>query len=257
MAVLAPEAVALREALPHETQARDFPALRNDTFLRAARQLPVPHVPVWAMRQAGRYLPEYLAAGAGLDFFTKCRTPALACHVTLQPLARFPLDAAIIFSDILVVLQALGLECVMEPGAGPVFPQPLTTPVDVATRLLPADSVDVDEALGYVFQAITLTRHRLGGLVPLVGFCGAPWTLMSYAVEGRGSKTWNKAKAMLYAHPDTAHAMLATITDVSVRYLVGQVRAGAQALQVCRWRLMGGEQQCRWWWKVGGRPKPV
>lgn len=124
------------------------------------------------------------------------------------------------------------MECQMQPSVGPVFPQPLSTPEDVDARLLDPAEVDVDAALGYVFKAITLTRHRLAGHVPLIGFAGAPWTLMSYAVEGRGSKTWNKAKAMLYSHPETAHKILEAVTDVTVRYLVGQVRAGAQILQV-------------------------
>lgn len=124
----------------------------------------------------------------------------------------------------------------MKPSVGPVFPEPLSTPEDVEARLLKPEAVDVDEALGYVFQAITLTRHRLGGHVPLIGFAGAPWTLMSYAVEGKGSKTWNKAKAMLYTHPDAAHQILEAVTQVTVKYLVGQVHAGAQALQVCRGR---------------------
>lgn len=168
-----------------------------------------------------------------MDFFTKCRTPELACHITLQPLVRFPLDAAIIFSDILVVLQALGMHCEMKPGVGPVFPEPIATPLDLQ-RIPAPEAIDVDKELGYVFKAITLTRHRLQGHAPLIGFAGAPWTLMSYAVEGHGSKTWDKAKAWLYSHPEASHRLLSTITDVTIRYLVGQVRAGAQIVQVSR-----------------------
>lgn len=178
-----------------------------------------------------RHHPAQQEAGKDLDFFTRCRTPELACQVTLQPLVRFPLDAAIIFSDILVVLQALGMHCEMKPGVGPVFPEPISKPEDLA-RITPADRVDVNVELGYVFKALTLTRHRLQGHVPLIGFAGAPWTLMSYAVEGHGSKTWDKAKSWLYTHPEASHRLLTTITEVTIKYLVGQVRAGAQILQV-------------------------
>ena len=229
MATLAKELGERREPEEHELVPENFPALKNDTILRAARREEVEHVPVWVMRQAGRYLPEYNAIGEGLDFFDKCRTPALACAITLQPLVRFPLDAAIIFSDILVVLQALGMHCDMVKGKGPVFPQPIGKPEDI-DALNPA--VDVSQELGYVFKAITLTRHRLGGHVPLIGFAGAPWTLFAYAIEGSGSKTFSKAIRWLYLHPEASHRLLGMIADVTVRYLVGQVRAGAQLLQV-------------------------
>ena len=200
-----------REPTEAELTAKDFPVLKNDCILRAARRQPVPHVPVWVMRQAGRYLPEFMEVGtdlstsagkhfflrftpshidhccpqasAGIDFFTRCRTASIAVQLTLQPLVRFPLDAAIIFSDILVIPQALGLECLMTPGVGPTFPEPIATPADLS-RLNAA--VDVEASLGYVFNAISVARHRLGGHVPLIGFAGAPWTLFAYMIEGVG-----------------------------------------------------------------------
>ena len=186
-------------------------------------------VPVWVMRQAGRYLPEFRKLREDHDFFTMCQTPSLACEVTLQPLQRYDLDAAIIFSDILVVPQALGMEVLMKPGVGPVFPNPLKSPEDIETlehgdKTLPR--------LQYVFDAITLTRQKLEGKVPLLGFTGAPWTLMSYMIEGGGSKTQSKAKAWLYTYPSASHKVLQMLTDVNIEYLVQQVKAGAQMLQV-------------------------
>ncbi|TSO25254.1 Uroporphyrinogen decarboxylase [Bagarius yarrelli] len=187
---------------------KNFPELKNDTFLRAARGEEVEHVPVWCMRQAGRYLPEFREFRAGKDFFDTCRSPEDCCELTLQPLRRFPFDAAIIFSDILVVPQ--------EP--------------DDLQKL--RSKVDLVSELGYVFRAITLTRHKLEGKVPLIGFSGAPWTLMSYMIEGGGSTTHSKAKRWLYRHPEASHTLLKRLTDVIVEYLLGQVNAGAQALQV-------------------------
>ncbi|KAK4303913.1 hypothetical protein Pmani_024119 [Petrolisthes manimaculis] len=207
----------------------EFPALKNDRLLRAARGESVDKVPVWAMRQAGRYLPEFREVRAQYDFFTMCRTPEVACQVTLQPLDRFPLDAAIIFSDILVVPQALGMEVQMKPGEGPVFPSPLSGPEDLDRLCNPKD---VCAKLQYVFDAITLTRHKLDGRAPLIGFCGAPWTIMAYMIEGKGSKTMSNAKCWLYRHPEASHRLLKTITDATIAYLVGQVKAGAQLLQV-------------------------
>lgn len=207
----------------------EFPPMKNDLILRAARGEQTEKVPVWVMRQAGRYLPEFREVRAEQDFFKVCRTPELACKVTMQPIDRYELDAAIIFSDILVVPQALGMEVEMIPGKGPNFPEPLKT-VDDLKKL--KEHVDVDESLGYVFDAITLTRKTLAGRVPLIGFCGGPWTLMAYMVEGGGSKTFSKAKTWLFAHPNETHQLLNKIAEVSVRYLVGQVKAGAQMLQV-------------------------
>jgi uroporphyrinogen decarboxylase len=209
--------------------AIEFPVLENDTILRAARGEKTEFVPVWAMRQAGRYLPEFREVRQHHDFFSICRTPELACEITMQPIRRFNLDAAIIFCDILVIPQALGMEVIMAPGEGPVFPTPLEKPADI--KLLKAD-VDVNTELKYVFDAITLTRLNLRGKVPLIGFAGAPWTLMAYMIEGKGSKTQSKAKRWLYQHPYESHELLAILTKVIVEYLVEQVKAGAQMLQV-------------------------
>jgi uroporphyrinogen decarboxylase len=208
---------------------KSFPPLKNDLILRAANGEKTERVPVWVMRQAGRYLPEFQEVRSKHEFFEICRTPELACEVTLQPIRRFELDAAIIFSDILVVPQAMGLVVEMLPGKGPSFPEPLATPDDLR-RLVP--DVDVRQALGYVFDAITLTRHKLEGKVPLIGFSGAPWTLMSYMIEGGGSTTFSKSKRWLYCHPADSCELLQRITDVVVRYLVQQVAAGAQMLQL-------------------------
>jgi len=207
----------------------EFPPLKNDVFLRAIRREKVPYTPVWIMRQAGRYLPEFREVRVERDFFQVCRTPELACEITLQPIRRFPLDAAIIFSDILVIPQCMGLEVEMKPGKGPVFPKPLATPQEIHTRLL---EPDVQKDLKYVFDAITLTRHKLEGKVPLIGFAGAPWTLMAYMVEGEGSKTFSKAKHWLYEYPEESHKLLQKITKVLIEYLIGQAKAGAQALQI-------------------------
>lgn len=206
----------------------DLPPLKNDLLLRAARRLPVERTPVWMMRQAGRYLPEYRSLRSEDEFFTVCRTPELAAEVTMQPLRRFDVDAAIIFSDILVVPQAMGLNVEMIAGRGPVFPQPLCGPDDIGRLVRP----DVDESLGYVFDAIRLVRKELGGDVPLIGFCGAPWTLMAYMIEGAGSKTFARAKTWLFADPDASHRLLSALTEVLLDYLDGQIEAGAQAIQV-------------------------
>lgn len=209
--------------------ALEFPPLKNDLIIRAAFGRPVNRVPVWIMRQAGRYLPEFREVRAQHDFFEVVRTPALACKVTLQPLDRFDLDAAIIFSDILVVPQALGMDVEMLPQKGPSFPNPLSDPSDLA-RL--DKEVDASLALHYVTDAITLTRRTLNGRVPLIGFSGAPWTLMSYMIEGGGSQTQSKAKSWLYKYPDASKELLSILTRVVTDYLVAQVEAGAQLIQV-------------------------
>ncbi|TPP59825.1 Uroporphyrinogen decarboxylase [Fasciola gigantica] len=181
------------------------------------------------MRQAGRYLPEFRALREKHDFFQICRTPELACEVTLQPIKRFDLDAAIIFSDILVIPQALGLEVKMLPGVGPKFTHPLENESDL-DRL--NWTVDVCKELSYVYEAVTLTRHELQGRVPLIGFSGAPWTLMSYMIEGSGSPTQSKAKRWLYAEPNASHRLLTLLKNTCVDHLVQQAVAGAQILQV-------------------------
>lgn len=196
--------------------------------MRAARGDVVDRIPVWVMRQAGRYLPEFQELRKQHDFFTVCRTPELACEVTMQPLRRFDLDASIIFSDILVIPQALGLTVEMHAGVGPVLPQPIKTPEDLKRLTL-------DGALSrltYVGDAITMMRHKLEGRVPLIGFTGAPWTLMGYMIEGGGSKTMSKAKAWLAEYPEDTKLLLNLLTDVIVDYLEMQVKAGAQMLQI-------------------------
>ncbi|KAF0700300.1 Aste57867_9178 [Aphanomyces stellatus] len=207
-----------------------MPKLKNDLLLRAYMGQPTERVPVWCMRQAGRHLPEFRALrDAGYDFFTMCGVPEIAAEVTLQPVRRYGVDAAIIFSDILVVPQAMGLEVVMVPGVGPVLPRPLSTPADL-DRL--NESPDIEKELGHMLDALNLTRQQLKGEVPLIGFCGGPFTLLTYMIEGGGSRTKSKVKTWLYKYPEAAHRALHAITDVCVRFLLAQHAAGAQALQV-------------------------
>ena len=170
-------------------------------------------------------LTEFRKVREDHEFFEICRTPSLATEITVQPIRRYSglIDAAIIFSDILVIPQAMGMEVLMNPG--PSFPDPLNTPEDVAKL---HGQVDVQKELGYVFEAITQTRHALNGEVPLIGFCGAPWTLFSYMIEGGGSKTFQKCKAWLFKYPEESKALLNRIADVCVDFLVGQIKAGAQ-----------------------------
>jgi uroporphyrinogen decarboxylase len=219
-----------------ETERATFPKTwdgeltpTNDTMVRAAKGQPTDFVPVWVMRQAGRYLPEFRAERLKSDFFSLCRTPTLACEVTLQPLRRFDLDGSIIFSDILVIPQALGMEVLMLKGKGPSFPTPLVTPDDLK-RLTP--NPDVDQELGYVFQAIALTKKSMDNKLPIFGFCGGPWTVMSYMIEGGGSKNFSKAKGWIFKYPEASHQLLKMLTDTSVIYLVKQVQAGANFLQI-------------------------
>lgn len=208
--------------------SKPFPVLKNDLLLRAARGEEVPHTPVWMMRQAGRYLPEYHTVREGHTFFETCRSPDLVTEITIQPTRRFPIDAAIIFSDILVIPQAMGLEVQMVPGRGPVLPEPLAGPADLK-RLI---KTDVSESLHYVFEAITQTRHALDGRVPLIGFAGAPWTLMAYMIEGGGSKSCDKARAWLFAEPGPSQKLLDDITEMVIAYLSRQIEAGAQFIQI-------------------------
>ena len=203
--------------------------LKNDLYLRALAREPLGRTPLWVMRQAGRYLPEYLEvrARAG-DFMTLCGTPELACEVTLQPIDRFDLDAAILFSDILTVPDAMGLGLHFETGEGPKFERPVRTRADVEALPVP----DPGDALRYVTDAVSLIRRELDGRVPLIGFSGSPWTLATYMVEGGGSKDFSKVKGMRFAEPETLHAMLGKVTDAVILYLNAQVEAGAQALMV-------------------------
>ncbi|UCB54472.1 MAG: uroporphyrinogen decarboxylase [Thiotrichales bacterium] len=203
--------------------------LKNDRFIRALLRQPVDKTPIWIMRQAGRYLPEYreVRAKAG-DFMTLCTTPELACEVTLQPLRRFDLDAAILFSDILTIPDAMGLELYFETGEGPKFRKTISGPGDVANIGIP----DPEQELRYVMDAVRLIRKELGGKVPLIGFAGSPWTLATYMVEGGSSRDFYKVKSMLFADPDTAHQLLAKLADSIAGYLNAQIEAGAQAVMV-------------------------
>ena len=203
--------------------------MKNDRFLRALRREPVDCTPVWIMRQAGRYLPEYRAtrARAG-SFLALAKNPELACEVTLQPLDRFELDAAILFSDILTVPDAMGLGLYFVEGEGPKFQHPVRSASDVAKLAVP----DIGSDLRYVTDAITLIRRELAGRVPLIGFSGSPWTLACYMVEGGSSSGFARIKAMLYDEPATLHRLLQVLTEAVIEYLAAQREAGAQALQV-------------------------
>src|SRR4051812_30447705 len=177
--------------------------LKNDLVLRALRGEETERVPVWMMRQAGRYLPDYLKLKAKYDFFTRIQTPALATEITLQPVDQVGVDAAIIFSDILVIPQALGVEVLMEEGKGPSLPKVIRTKADIDAL----DTEGVADRLKYVTDALALTKKELNGRVPLIGFAGAPWTLLCYMVEGKGSKTWDKAKQFAYTEPELTHRL--------------------------------------------------
>ena len=203
--------------------------LKNDTFLRALRREATPYTPIWIMRQAGRYLPEYNATRkrAG-NFLTLCKTPELATEVTLQPLARFPLDAAIIFSDILTIPDAMGLDLYFVEGEGPKFRRPLRD--EAAIKALRAP--DPEEQLGYVMAAIRMTVGALDGRVPLIGFSGSPYTLACYMIEGGGSDDFRLVKTMLYDRPDLLKHILAINAQAVTAYLKAQVSAGAQALMI-------------------------
>jgi uroporphyrinogen decarboxylase len=202
--------------------------LKNDLILKALRGEKTERVPVWMMRQAGRYLPDYLKLKAKYDFFTRVQTPELATQITLQPVDQVGVDAAIIFSDILVIPQAMGLEVLMEEGKGPSLPYVMRTQQDI--NCLVTDGVE--ESLRYVTDALSLTKKELNGRVPLIGFAGAPWTILCYMVEGKGSKTWDKAKQFAYTQPQLTHQLLQKITDITINYLKAQVKAGADVVQV-------------------------
>jgi len=203
--------------------------LKNDRFLRALLRQPVDRTPVWIMRQAGRYLPEYRAtrkkAGSFLDL---CTNPELACEVTMQPLDRFDLDAAILFSDILTVPDAMGLGLYFAEGEGPRFHNPISNKADVDRLGTPDPETD----LRYVMDAVRLIRKELNGRVPLIGFAGSPWTLATYMVEGSGSKEFAKIKGMMYEQPALLHDLLAKVADAVTAYLNSQIAAGAQAIQI-------------------------
>ena len=203
--------------------------MKNDTLLRALARQPTPHTPVWLMRQAGRYLPEYKAtrARAG-SFLGLARTPELCAEVALQPLARFPLDAAILFSDILTIPDAMGLGLAFGEGEGPRFERPLRD--EAAIRALAAPDPTVE--LRYVLDAVRVTREALAGRVPLIGFSGSPFTLACYMIEGSGSDDWRNVKTMLHSRPDLLHRILEVNARAVTDYLNAQIDAGAQALMV-------------------------
>eukprot|EP01093_Parvamoeba_rugata_P019062 TRINITY_DN8341_c0_g1_i4.p1 TRINITY_DN8341_c0_g1~~TRINITY_DN8341_c0_g1_i4.p1 ORF type:complete len:355 (+),score=93.49 TRINITY_DN8341_c0_g1_i4:1050-2114(+) len=203
--------------------------LKNDRYLRALQKQPVDVTPVWMMRQAGRYLPEYRAtrAQAG-DFMSLCKNAELACEVTLQPLRRYPLDAAILFSDILTIPDAMGLGLYFETGEGPKFERPISSLADV--KKIP--KLDPTDELGYVMNAVSTIRRELKGEVPLIGFSGSPWTLATYMVEGGRSKVFGKIKKMAFAEPQTLHLLLDKLSDSVIDYLNAQIKAGAQSLMV-------------------------
>lgn len=203
--------------------------LKNDTFLRALLREPVDYTPVWMMRQAGRYLPEYRATrGQAGDFMSLCMNPELACEVTLQPLERYPLDAAILFSDILTIPDAMGQGLYFETGEGPKFKKVIRSQADVDALPVP----DPEKDLGYVMNAVRTIRRELNGRVPLIGFSGSPWTLATYMVEGGSSKDFRTTKALAYDQPELMHSLLDKLAQSVVSYLNGQIKAGAQAVQI-------------------------
>ena len=203
--------------------------LKNDLFLKALLREPTPRTPLWMMRQAGRYLPEYRATRAKAGSFMQlCMTPDYACEVTLQPLDRYRLDAAILFSDILTIPHALKLGLEFEAGEGPKLDRPVRTPADI-DRL---PTLDPETDLRYVMDAVRVIRRELDGRVPLIGFAGSPWTVATYCVEGGGSKAFARIKAMLYGAPAELHRLLAHLTRATTDYLNAQIRAGAQAVMV-------------------------
>jgi uroporphyrinogen decarboxylase len=202
--------------------------LKNDLLLRALRKEKVERPPVWMMRQAGRYLPDYIKLRNKYDFFTRVQTPELATEITLQPIDQVGVDAAIIFSDILVIPQAMGLEVLMEEGKGPSLPKTIQNAADIDALI----TENAGESLKYVMDALSLTKKELNGRVPLIGFAGAPWTILCYMVEGKGSKTWDKAKQFAYTQPELAHSLLQKITTITIEYLKAQVKAGADTVQV-------------------------
>ncbi len=201
---------------------------KDHLLLKALRNEKVSRPPVWMMRQAGRYLPEYIELRKKYDFFTRVQNPELVCEITLQPIRRLAPDAAIIFSDILVIPQAMGLEVQMEENKGPFLPKTINTVNDINNLII----IDAAESLQYVYDAIRVTKRELNNIVPLIGFAGAPFTILCYMIEGKGSKTFDKAKQFCFTQPELAHRLLQNITDVTISYLKKQVEAGADVIQV-------------------------
>ncbi|WP_121964323.1 uroporphyrinogen decarboxylase [Myroides sp. N17-2] len=202
--------------------------IKNDLFLRALKGETVERPPVWMMRQAGRYLPEFIALREKYDFFTRCRMPEIAAEITVQPIRIVKPDAAILFSDILVVPQAMNIDVEMRPGVGPWVPNPIRSAKDVEQVIVP----NIEETLGYVMEAIKVTKEMLNDEVPLIGFAGSPWTIFCYAVEGKGSKSFDIAKSMCFSDPVASHTLLQKITDTTILYLKEKVKAGVDAVQI-------------------------
>ncbi|MFK7048382.1 Uroporphyrinogen decarboxylase [Flavobacterium columnare] len=202
--------------------------LKNDLFLRALKGETVERPPVWMMRQAGRYLPEFRALRDKYDFFTRCETPELAAEITVQPIRIVKPDAAILFSDILVVPRAMGIEVELKDNIGPIIPNPIRSIEQVNQVYIP----EIKDSLGYVMEAIKLTKEMLNNEVPLIGFAGSPWTIFCYAVEGKGSKSYDTAKGFCFSQPEAAHALLQKITDTTILYLKEKVANGCNAIQI-------------------------
>ena len=202
--------------------------LKNDLLIRALKGEIVSRPPVWMMRQAGRYLPDFMKLKNKYDFFTRCQTPELATEITLMPIKQLGPDAAILFSDILVVLQAMNVNVEMKDGIGPWISKPITNKRDLSNIIVP----NIQEKLGYVLEAIKMTQKELNNSVPLIGFAGSPWTLLCYAVQGQGTKTFDKAKAFCFECPDLAHEFLQKITDTTILYLKEKVAAGVNVIQL-------------------------
>ena len=204
------------------------PPVQNDLFLRACRRESVQRTPVWMMRQAGRYLPEYRAVRKRFDFLTMCRTPEVVAEVTVQPVDLVGVDAAILFSDIMVIPEAMGMDLEMVESRGPVLHDPIRSSADIERLRAP----DPTDHLGYVLDGIRATNAKLDGRVPLIGFSGSPWTLFVYMVEGSGSKNYRYPKAMIYDEPAMARQLLDRITDAVADYLLAQIEAGVHAVQI-------------------------
>jgi len=202
--------------------------LKNDLLLQALYGKTLRRPPVWMMRQAGRYLPDFMKLKEKYDFFTRCQTPELASEITVMPIDQIGTDAAILFSDILVVPQAMGVEVQMKPNFGPWLPNPIRSQADVDR----VETPDVNDRLHYVMEAITHTLERLDNRVPLIGFAGAPWTIFCYMIQGQGSKTFDKAKAFCFSQPESAHKLLQKITDTTIAYLRAKHKAGVHVVQL-------------------------
>jgi len=213
--------------------------LKNDLLLRALNGESLSRPPVWMMRQAGRYLPDFMKLKEKYDFFTRCRTPELATEITVMPIDQIETDAAILFSDILVVPQAMDITVEMKDGVGPWLPNPIRNAKDVENVAVP----DVEDRLHYVMEAVKLTKTALDNRVPLIGFAGSPWTILCYAVQGQGSKNFDLAKGFCFSQPEAAHQLLQKITDTTIAYLKAKVRAGVDAVQLFdSWGGMLGEE---------------